>query len=212
LPKISSDLTGLFRKREIFWDLQEIAKENPKVLSPGAFFDWMCKNYITAVTVSIRALMDQSSDVHSLWRMLYEILEHPGIISRRSHVSLYRTAPKELDLGNKTFDTVVGRSKQYLPNGMIRADLRKLEDASARVRRFVNKRVVHRTSPGEIRKIPKFAELDEVIDVLDRIFCKYDLLLTAAGTMSTRVERNNDWRRVLHTPWIEIGSKFRPKA
>src|SRR5712671_5668152 len=90
LWRMRGDLTDLLGKREIFWELQEIAKENPKVLSPGSFFDWMCRNYIVAITVGVRSFMDQSRDSHSLWRLLYEILENPGVIDRASHVRMSR--------------------------------------------------------------------------------------------------------------------------
>ena len=70
LPHMRRDLTDLLGKREIFWDLQEIAKENQRILASGSFFDWMCRNYIVALTVGIRSFMDQSRDSQSLWRML----------------------------------------------------------------------------------------------------------------------------------------------
>ncbi len=50
LKDLVVDLGHLLRKKEIFWELQEIAKENPKILSPGAFFKWMCTNYIATVS------------------------------------------------------------------------------------------------------------------------------------------------------------------
>src|SRR5215813_12370502 len=87
LPVMYRDLSDMLAKRDVFWQLQEIAKENPKILTPGEFFDWMCRNYITAITVGIRSFVDHSNNVHSLWRMLYEILEHPKVINRNAHVS-----------------------------------------------------------------------------------------------------------------------------
>jgi hypothetical protein len=204
------DLGDMLGRREIFWELQEIAKENPRVLSPGAFFDWMCRNYFIAITVGVRSFTDRSRNVHSLWRMLYEILEHPRVINRRAHISLYRGTPIDLDLGNRTFNSVVGRGGQYLSQQMVRSDLRQLEDASERVRRFVNKRVAHRAPAGEIKRLPKLEELDKALDTLDRIFCKYNRLLTASGMSSVHATRQYNWKEVLSEPWIPVGSKFRP--
>ncbi len=209
---MNRDLSDMFHKREIFSELREVVKENPKILAPGDFFDWMCTNYVDSITVGIRGFMDQSTGVHSLWRLLYEILERPRVISRRAHISLYRGTPKDFDMANLTFNNVVGPKRQYLTQQMIRSDIKELEDASERVRRFVNKRVAHRTPTGKIRRLPTFNEIDRALDSLDRIFCKYNLLLVASGITSVHAEPQQDWREVLWQPWIPAGSKLRPDA
>ena len=206
------DLTDLLGKREIFWELQEVAKENPRVLSPGSVFDWMCRNYIVALTVGIRSFTDQSRGSRSLWRMLYEILENPGVIDRAAHVRMYLSTPMGPELGHLSFNSVVGKGHSCLPQRAIRADLRKLEDASERVRRFVNKRIAHRTSQGEIRRLPKFNEVDAALDTLDQICCKYNLLLTTQGMSSLHATRQYDWREALWEPWVPKGSKLRPET
>src|SRR5688572_24693339 len=111
LQRMRPDLADLLGKREIFWDLQEVAEENPKVLNPGSFFDWMCRNYIVSVTVGVRSFMDQSRDSHSLWRLLYEVLENPGVINRESHVNMYRTTPMGIQLGHMSFNSVAGKGR-----------------------------------------------------------------------------------------------------
>lgn len=207
---MSADITDMLAKREMFWDLQEVAKENPKVLDPGSFFDWMCRNYVVTQTVGIRGFMDQSRDSHSLWRMLFEILEHPGVISRALHVRMYRTTPMREELGHMSFDAVVGETTRVLGQRAVRADMRRLEDASERVRRFVNKRIAHRTTPGKIRRLPKFDEVDSSLTVVDEIFCKYNLLLRASGMSTCHATRQYDWREVLWEPWVLKGGKLRP--
>lgn len=205
------DLTHLLGKREIFWELQEVAKENKSILSPGSFFQWMCQNYVVTVSVGIRSFTDQHPKSHSLWRMLYEVLENPGVIDRQAHVRMHVAAPGT-EYGHLTFDNVVGRGRPSLSGQAVRSDLRKLEDASERVRRFVNKRVAHRNSPGKIRRLPKFNELDAALDVLDELLCKYNLLLTAQGTDSMHATRQYNWQSVLWEPWIPKGSKLHPEA
>jgi len=204
------DLTDLLGMREIFWQLQDVARENPAVLKPGSFFDWMCRNYMVAITVGIRSFMDQSSDSRSLWRMLYEVLENPGVISRDTHVRMYRGTAVGVSFGHSTFDNVVGERQPCISQRTVRSDLRKLEDASERIRRFVNKRIAHKTSPGEIRRLPKLREVDSALDTLDRVLCKYNLLITGQGMDTLHAVRQYDWREVLWEPWIPMGSKLRP--
>lgn len=203
------DLTNLLASQKIFWELQEVAKQNPKVLSTGDFFDWMCSNYVATVSIGIRSFTDQSHGSHSLWRMLYEILENPGVIERAAHVRMYVAAPGA-EYGHSTFDNIVGRGRTFLSQRAIRTDLRRIEDSSERVRRFVNKRIAHRNSPGRIRRMPKFSEVDSALRTLDEILCKYNLLLTGQGMESLKPIFQHDWRHVLWEPWIPEGSSLRP--
>ena len=211
---MSADLSHLLGKREIFWELQEVAKENRRILDHGAFFDWMCTNYVAAVAIGIRSFTDQTRDVHSLWTILYETLEHPGVINRRAHCALYRGTPnsQEFDMANRTFNNVVGKGCNVLRQDDVRRDLRSLEDSSERVRKFVNKRIAHRAPEGQLRRLPKFNEVDEAMDAIDRLFCKYNLLLTASGMSSAFATRQYNWMEVLHEAWVQPGSKFRPEA
>lgn len=197
-------MTDLLAKREIFWDLQNIAKKNPKILNPAAFFHWLSTNYIIAMTMGARRFVDQSKNSHSLWRMLFEILEHPGAISRRSHTSFYRNTPP--GFGNTSFTNVAYTKGRYLPQQRVKSDLRTIENASARIRRFVNKRVAHLAAEGQLRRAPNFNELDSALDTIDRILCKYNLLLRGQGMTSAKATRQYDWTEVLTTAWIEKSS------
>ena len=214
LPAMNADLAHLLGKREIFWDLQKIAKENRRILDHGAFFDWMCTNYIAAVTIGVRSFTDQSKNVHSLWKLLYEALETPGVFSRRAHQALYRhmAALPGFAPANRTFDSIAGPGRKVLSQNQIRGDIRALEDSTARVRRFVNKRIAHRTSPGQLRRLPRFNQLDDAMETIDRIFCRYYLLLTARGLQSAFATRQYDWMEALHEAWVPPGSKFRPET
>lgn len=78
-----------------------------------------------------------------------------------------------------------------------------IENASARIRRFVNKRVAHLTGQGQLRRLPNFNELDSALDTIDRILCKYNLLLRAVGMSSTKATRQYEWTDVLTSAWID---------
>ena len=140
--------------------------------------------------------------------MLYEILENPGVINRRAHKALYHGTSKEMELGNGTFNSWAGRGKKILSQTQIRSDLRVIEDVSGRIRQLVNKRIAHFSNPGELRQLPTFNELDNALEKLDKILCKYNQLLTASGKDSTFATRQYNWMEVLWEPWIRPGSKF----
>lgn len=203
LPALTEELTRLLRSKEIFWGLQEVAQGNPAIQNPAAFFDWMRINYVIALSIGVRRLADPSEDSLSLWRFLYEVLEHPGVINRRAHRALYRGEPSIH--ADRTFDNLVGRGRGALSQRAVRADLRAIEDAHKRIRRFVNKRVAHRTSKGAIRHLPTYKDLNDALAVFDRILCKYYTLLTASGMTTAYATPQYDWRDVLRVAWIPAG-------
>lgn len=216
LPNMMPDLSDLLGKKEIFWELQDIAKQNPAILKPGAFFDWMCRNYLTSVAVGVRSFGDLDRRSHSLGRLLYEIIERPRSISRSSHVSLYRGMPEGRYYGNRTFDQIAGTNRPYLMSRIVRRDLRDLEDALERIRLYVNKRVAHRTGSGAFRKPPTLNQLDKALESIDELYCKYNLLLTASGLTTCFATRQYNWRSVLYEPWIPdkdcLDSPIRPQS
>jgi hypothetical protein len=212
LPEIKRDLQDLLGRQEIFWGLQEIVKENEAILNPGEFFDWMCRSHIIAISVGVRSHVDFDKRSHSLARILFEMLENPKVLSRDWHVRMYRGSPLGEKLGHMSFDSSIGKGAKHLTQTAIRSDLRRIEDASERIRRFVNKRVAHRSNQGAIRRFPRLNELDSALSTLDKIFCKYNLLLTAEGGSSVRATRQYDWREVFWNPWIPNGNKLRAEV
>lgn len=65
------------------------------------------------------------------------------------------------------------------------------------MRRLVNKRIAHRAADGKLRRPRKFGELDTSVDVIEKVFCKYHLLLTTISMNTQRAARQFDWRVVL---------------
>ncbi|KAA3612579.1 MAG: hypothetical protein DWQ05_18165 [Calditrichaeota bacterium] len=211
LPHLKKDIADLLVNNEIFWELQEIAEENKRILSNPTIFIWMCRNYVVTVSVGVRRLANINTDNRSsrlspsLWRMLYEILEYPGIINRNASLSLWG---KERIEGNRVFDILVGQGKRLLTQKQILKDLRNIEDTTERVYRFVNKKIAHFTQNSSIKRIPTFTELESSLKILDEIFCKYNMLLTGEGLKSVYAPPQNDWTEVFEEAWILPGSKF----
>jgi hypothetical protein len=212
LSAMRSDVMHLYQRQEIFWQLQDVAQHNEKVLKPGVFFEWMCQNYVVYMAMGIRSFDDMDSRSHSLGRMLYELLEHPGAISREFYCRIYSSTPMGTEYGIASFNELVGKRASALGPRAIRADLSRLEAACERVRRFVNKRIAHRATPGAIRRLPRFNELDAALRVIESLVLRYSLLLTGNGTASLQATSQYDWRHVLYDPWIPSGSPLHPNT
>ena len=195
---IVDDLGNLLVKKQVFEELMTIVSANAATRDPGTFLDWLVDNYVTATAIGIRRVTDAHRHSCSLGRILVEMVEHPHIMSRRAHQSLYRKSVGDAD---RTFDRIAGKNRRFVSQRVLRRDLRALRQAEERVRRYVNKRIAHTARPGAIRRLPTFGELHNALSVLDRIARRYNLLLTAYSVGTSRPILFDDWRKVLRTAW-----------
>ena len=86
--------------------------------SPDAFLEWIQVNYVTAVAVGIRRITDSDRRSVSLGRLLYELIEHPRTVTRRSNRALYRGV--SIVLAETSFDGIVGTRFSVLPGSAAR--------------------------------------------------------------------------------------------
>jgi hypothetical protein len=206
IQRISTDLAIQLLHNETYRELGEVVKANPRIQSPGDIHRWMVGNYIAAASLGVRRLTDKDQRSPSFWRLLYELLRYPNVITRQSHRSLYKGSRLIADL---TFDGIAGRGRQVLGPGVVRHDLRSLEDTVERIHRFANKRIAHLAPQGSIRKLPTFATLEDNLKYLDELVRKYNTLLTASGHTTLKPTRQYYWRSILFEPWIPKGSPLR---
>ena len=178
--------------------LDIVATSPPSVQNPSAFHDWNFRNYASNATISLRRVADHSSDTQSFWRLLYELIKYPHVITREYHKSLYINVP---ELAEYSCTNIFGKSRKYLSTRMIRGDLRRIEDSVSRIRRFVNKRVSHMTRDGTIRKLPRYIDILNTLQVIEKSLKKYHSILTAEGYVDLKPTRQYEWMTIFDRPW-----------
>jgi hypothetical protein len=82
-----SDIGELLWKRRIFRDLVEVSKNSPQVLEPGAFVEWSRHSYALTTAVGGRRCIDTDRRSISLGRLLYELVECPGVLTAQRTAS-----------------------------------------------------------------------------------------------------------------------------
>ena len=68
-------------------------------------------------------------------------------------------------------DSYVGAGREYLDQTIVQSELDELANKTAKLKRFVNKRVAHHDEK-KFDAIPKYRDLDEAIDFLGIIHKK----------------------------------------
>ena len=102
------------------------------------------------------------------------------------------------------FERFANKGKQLINTQKLDKDLKMLETKGERIQRFVDKWIAHNeiNKRSKLRKIPTFDDLNKFLDVLDKMVCKYYLLVDGGGMTTTLPVIQCDWKKPLRYPWI----------
>ena len=204
LKIIGSDLGDLLTSQDIFNEIQKVFKANKQIQSPTLFYRWMNDNYATRITVGIRRLTDYDRRTISLYRLIQNISENPTALSRAYFVSGYPQWMRDKGSADKDFDQFACRKSKLLSKFKLERDMRRLTNETERLRKFVNKWIAHTDLRQRVQmhKIPNYEDVADALKAVDKIYCKYILLLTRSGARTRKPEIVPDWKEPLRHPWI----------
>jgi hypothetical protein len=185
----------------MYKEIGEIVKNNKSIQKPYDFHNWIKLNYVESTFVGIRKLMDHDKRSISLYHLLKELEANPQVITRESHLSFYSKQNKII--GNKCFDRIAGSGSNKLSKRVPQNDLKQLKNAEDKIRKIVNQKIAHLDRKNLKRKYPTFHEVVDVISLFEKIFLKYQLLLSADAPSHMLPAWQHDWMRVFLKPWLK---------
>ncbi|MHB8679606.1 MAG: hypothetical protein ACYC7G_07720 [Rudaea sp.] len=197
---IKEELSDLVIARYTFQSVQKIISENPALHIHSSFYDYFAQTYVSHVVIGLRRQIKIDQRSISMARLLAEMIDTPEVLTRAHFVSLYADSaiPGYADTDFNQF------AKAGAPNvdpDLIRVDLERLKSTVARCEDFADKRVAHRDT-REPKALPTFNEVDECIEVLDKLWVRYFLLFHAQGMDSLLPTWQYDWTAIFRVPWI----------
>ncbi|MGH7915713.1 MAG: hypothetical protein ACREPW_13855 [Candidatus Binataceae bacterium] len=207
LKIVRKDVQDLVIKQHIFWEVQKIIKDNPRIQKPSSFYQWIGSAHCTQISIGIRRQLDIDTRSISLRRLLCEIKQAPRVLSRKRFLSIYKpnpaifTACQTAGLGNALFDKYAGCNENYFPISKIECNLAALDVRGRKVKKFVNKTVAH-LGTKRPTELPTFGELDTCIDLLEKLVLKYQTLFEASAPASLLPTWQFDWKAVFNEPWV----------
>ena len=184
----------------IFNEVRDIASSNPATHDPNDFFAWLAENYASSAALGVRRLMDHDRRSLSILRFLEDILANVSVVTRDAYIAMYR--PEHRDLAHRHFSTLVGGKHKTLPPSVVRRDLRLMKRAERRIRTFVNKRLAHLELRTRRRRLPKYGELSQTVQLMESVLLKYRRLLCADGPTTLLLTCSYNWKQVFYVPWV----------
>jgi len=93
-----------------------------------------------------------------------------------------------------------GKRSAHFPKERAVRDLANLKARALECEEFADRRIAHRDT-REPKSVLKFSHASRAIVLMDRLWCKYDLLLNANWTDTLMPTFQDDWAEVFDVAW-----------
>ncbi len=210
---ILSEITKLSIDRHIFWEVQDIISNNPKIQKPSKFYNFLRNIYAASALMGVRKQVKIDKDSISFAKLLQEICDTPKILSRTRFFANYKGSTVEKiaklmgstveEFESRNFDQFAGKTGDHVDPELIKLDLGELKSKAQKCEEYADRRVAHFDIKA-ISNIPTFADLDKCIDFLEMLIKKFYLLFRASSlTRILPVSQNKyDWKAIFKEVWL----------
>ncbi len=200
LDIIYLEIRSLSVNRNIFWEVQNIIKNNPKIQKPSSFYEFLGSTYVVSALMGVRRQIKINKDSISFAKLLKEICDTPEILSRDRFVALYKGSTVE-HLANRHFDKFAGKVGSHVDSDLIRLNLEELKIKVRKCEKFADQRIAHFDKRAS-KNIPTFKDLDDCINFLEELIKMCYLLFRAVSLTSILPVYQYDWKAIFREPWL----------
>lgn len=207
LDQIYDSATEAIINQHIFWEVQDIIRNNPELQNASsAFYQWMGSTFVHSTVLAVRRQVDSDQNSVSLMRFLLELQKHPELISRSYHEGLYSRPEYSVDFARSaarhTYDRYVGPNANVLDVTAIQNEIQRLKTSSEKIHHYADRVVAHYDNRGLNQDTPKFNDVTDCLEVIEELVLRYILLLKGAWQDSLLPTFQYDWKSIFHIPWI----------
>lgn len=227
MEKIHSNILALVQDANMFWEVQDIIRENPRIQKPNAFYSYLARTYLSHAAAGVLRQTELQKDSISFLRLLDEIAKNPEELSRDYFNSQYpHSNGPDLDqvVGKAGLEAVgivdssqlkeiikmddfaqyANASGTYVCPQMVKDDKVRLESKAKILVKFVNRQIAH-SDKRKPKVVPTFEELDDCIKLLDQTYVKYHLLFYAESMDTLMPTYQYEWKSIFCEPWLKVG-------
>src|SRR5260370_23828061 len=201
IGKVKSDLQSTVDDRAIFRAFNEEVRQNQDWIHlhhGQRFYSFVVRSYVARVALGVRRHVKNNDNSISLLRVLDQMRRSAPQLTVEHYL---RHFPHESDdapwmrltFGGSSDNGAVASARK------IEVDMQDLERLTEQVESFADRVVAHLDS-REFAGDVTFNNLDQAVDALDQVACKYIALLTGKGHSTLEPRPQNDWRRIFTVP------------
>jgi hypothetical protein len=204
---VADAVLRLLLDRDRWSELRHLLEANDAIPHPHDTLGWFWYDHAVHTAVRLRRLSDVDKRSASLGRLLIELEQRAGELTRRRYLACWRHAMLSSgmwetfhrDQASNAFDRFAGPGGLAVDAQRIRQDREALRDAIGPVKLFVDKRIAHHNPDRD--PALSYQELSGVIDLVAGLWKKYSLLVCRADPPLAAPADNTDWGEAFDVAW-----------
>ena len=204
IMKVKDDLQTTVNDRAVFQGFSDLVRENEAWIGAheGMFFcNFVVRAYVAKVALGVRRQVKAQDDSLSLLRILSQIKDCAPQLTFDFFLKLFPRDPEYVPWQEPTFKNISADGR-VASAGLINGDIEEIKRLTAEIEAYADRALAHLDKRGYDGKVT-FDDLDNAIEALDRIACKYIAVLTGQGYPSLEATVVFDWKRIFSVPWRE---------
>lgn len=206
LTDLDRDVLSLHSQSKVFWRVQEIIRNNPKVGGQGNhFLLYMQYWYEDFVAVRIRRLTDTTKGVRSYLKLLEDIKKNNEVISRARFKQNFVDDSFSEKRADIALDRLIGEGQEYIRKSVVSDDMQKMSSNATIIKKFVDQRIAH-ADPNPVTALPTHSDVKTAMDAISEIHLKYWQIFRGSSLMTTTPTIQYDWEDIFRIPWIDTTS------
>lgn len=206
LKRIKVEAQNLVMYRSMFKDVIEIINANTELHEDNHFYRYMNDSHIALIVMGLRRQIKNDKQSISLVRLLTEISEAPHLMSRENYTELYSDSSIAF-LADEHFDLFCENpNDQHVSKKMVLSDIQDFKESTELVESYADRFIAHSDKRGS-KKLPTFEDIDNCLKILDKIYCKYNVLFYAQSMDSLNPTFQYHWKKIFEIAWITYEEK-----
>ena len=196
IEQIKADLMELMDYKQIHDHFISVINNNLEHVNQNngkKFCEFVRKCYVVQAAVGIRRHIKSKKDNISLMRLLEQMKE----CSNQFGNDLFRRECFPLPNGSVTEEGFLNCS--FISKQEIERDISLLKDIAGKVESLVDQRVAHLDKCG-YRKDVTYQDIDDSLNVFNKIACRYIALLTGHNYLTLKPEVQYNWKTIFTVP------------
>ena len=206
MKTIRDEISGLLRDESMFWEIQDIIRENPQMQKPNVFCGYLRRTYLSHTLAGLRRQIKPHKNSISLVGLLEEIAKNPEELSFRYFCFILSesAAGQGLPMTKEDFKQYADPNGQHVCPKMIEDDLGSFKSAIGIAEGYIDKRIAHRDK-SEPEIVPTSSDTSQCFHVLEMTYIKYHSLFYAEILNTLTPIYQYDWKEIFLEPWIKTG-------
>lgn len=215
MEPIHDEILMLVQDAKVFWEVQDIIRENSRIQKPSSFYRYLERSYISHALAGLRRQIKPHKDSISFVGLLEDIAEKPAELSLNYYRSRWTAdegsldetgrahleAATGIDLIAEEFSQYADATGTHVCSQMVKTDFARLKKSAEACEEFGDKRIHHRDKK-DLKVVPTHSQLKACIYLLDKTYVKYHWLFYAVSMPTLALTPQYDWKAIFREPWL----------